>query len=452
MSISAQANVNVLNGSLACAFTNGRVTGNNELPQTVTGNALFASDWKVGDETLPFGAEYAAERHLWDWGQASQLYTSTADTKNFVGNAFLANFPAFKDLGGGYSPIQKKVIKLFGAGTDFNVTSGANNNNNNSRTYTGASATNRIPLVGMSETTTVGSFPDNTCWCRNEWTQSVDIPNDAVTATFGAYVRVPEDDDFRAKNCGGVYIAQWTNLSYPTEFTINAITVKRSADSFSFLSGQQAQGLISQQQWSGIKTDFLSASEGDKIRWNDTTNIESIDYKDSSDYRQFRKIEKEVTLAAGTSRKMTFNCFFGENQGNLDDSGTPSGAIQFYEPFVRFFDSSGNLIPSKRYVRLKLRHEVTGNQIVRVADFFPYMDYSSDEDVYYWQGVQSPSEFQIVFSFGSGPTPVYDGEPVITGATKTGGGNFDGRDNQVLRLKWDGTSSEISVTTRGRSS
>ena len=80
------------------------------------------------------------------------------------------------------------------------------------------------------------------------------------------------------------------------------------------------------------------------------------------------------------------------------------------------------------------------------------MDYSSDEDVYYWQGVQSPSAFELTFSFGSGPTPVYDGEPVITGATKTGGGNFDGRDNQLLELKWDGTSSEISVTTKGRSS
>ena len=333
MSITTQPTVNVLNGSLACAFNNGRPTGSNELTPSVPGNALAHPTMDVADSP-PFGSEFAGETYFDDWGQISQLYTSTVDTKTFVGNKFLANFPAFKDLGGGALDNQKKVLKLFGAGTDFSVTSGANNNNNNSRTYDGNAVVSRIPLVGMSETTTIGSFPDATCWCRNEWSQGLVAPDSATKATFGAYIRVPEDDDFRAKNCGGVYLYQWANGTYPTQYYINVITVKRSEDSFSFLTGSPAGGLLSQQQWSGLAPDFKT--QGEKRRWNDATVIESVDYKNSSDHRQFMKVEKEVTLQSGTSRKLGISCFFGENQANIDESGTATGAIHFYNPFVIF--------------------------------------------------------------------------------------------------------------------
>jgi len=344
MSISQQANVNVLNGTIGSAFVNGKPAGDNELIKSVAGNALENPTMDVS-ATKPEGTGFAGATYFNKWGRLSQLFTSTVDTQTFIGNSFLANFPAFKDFGGPNLNDAPKVLKLYGAGSVFNVTSGTNSNNNQSRSYTGNGATNRIPLVGMSESTTIGSFPDNTCWCRNEWTQSVDIPTNAVTCKFGSLIKVPSDDDFRAKNCGGLYIAQWTNLTYPTQFTINAITVKRDADSFTFLTGTQAQGLISQQNWSGLRTDFID--NDDKRRWNDTTNIQSVDYKSASDHRQFNRVEKTVTLAgSGAGRKMTFNMFFGENQQNLDDADPKinSGSVQFYQPFVQFFDSSGDLI------------------------------------------------------------------------------------------------------------
>ena len=333
MGLTTQASINILNGSLAAAWNDGRPGGSNRLIPSIPGNALEHPTLDVAESNPPFGSQFAGVTYFDDWGQLSQLYTNTVDTQTFVGNKFLANFPAFKDLGGTLDD-QPKVLKLFGAGTDFDVTSGTNSNNNNSRTYTGVDSTNRIPLVGMSETTTIGSFPDSTCWCRNEWSQSVDIPDSATKVTFGAYMRVPEDDDFRAKNCGGVYIAQWANLTYPTYYVVNAITVKRDADSFSFLTGSIAQGLVSQQNWSGLRPDFKTS--GDKRRWNDSTNIQSVDYKSTDDHRQFRKVEKEVTLQSGTNRKMVFSCFFGENQGNIDETDTPTGSIQFYQPFVIF--------------------------------------------------------------------------------------------------------------------
>ena len=445
MSIASQANVNVLNGSLACAFSGGKPSGDNELIKSIPSNALYAATLDVRDSP-PFGSAFAGETEFWCWGQLSQLYTNTVDTQTFVGNKFLANFPSFKDLGGGILDDQSKVLKLFGAGSDFGVTSGDNNNNNNSRSYTGNSVTNRIPLVGMSETTTIGAFPDSTCWCRNEWSQGVSIPSNAVTAKFGAYVRVPEDDDFRAKNCGGVYMAQWTNGGFPTEYTINAITVKRSADSFTFLTGSLAQGLASQQQWSGLNTTF--PDESDKRRWNDTTTIQSIDYKDSSDYRQFKKIEKTVTLAGtGSGRKMTFNCFFGENQGNIDESSTPSGSIHFYQPFVQFFDSSGDLIssgPRSAKLRLSVTGDYTAFPTAGITDpSFGYSWNGSGQDRYFRFDVQSP--FTFVMSFDLLPGYKFTGNPTISGGTITSGDLTDDN-NGYLRIKWNGTADEIFLT------
>lgn len=446
MSIASQANVNVLNGSQACAFSGGKPSGDNELIKSIPGNALYAATMDVR-EYPPFGSAFAGSREFWSWGQLSQLYTSSvADTKTFVGNNFLANFPAFKDLGGPLVDDQKKVLKLFGAGTDFGVTSGDNNNNNNSRSYTGSSQTNRIPLVGMSETTTIGAFPDSTCWCRNEWSQGLSIPSNAVTAKFGAYVRVPEDDDFRAKNCGGVYIGQWTNNTYPTEYTINAITVKRSEDSFSFLTGQQELGLISQQQWSGLNTTFPEAS--DKRRWNDRTNIQSIDYKDSSDYRQFNKIEKTVTLAgSGYGRRMIFSCFFGENQGNLDDSGTPTGAIHFYQPFIQFFDSNGDLISSGPR-SAKLRLAVTGQYLSFPTAYMTDPGYGdvwngTGLDRYYRYDIKSPFYFEIYFDLL--PDYQFTGNPTVSGGFLVSG-NIAGRNSGSAVFKWDGISDEVFLT------
>ena len=75
--------------------------------------------------------------------------------------------------------------------------------------------------------------------------------------------------------------------------------------------------ITSQQQWSGVG----DTNDGG-LRWNDVSIIQSIDYESTSDHQQFRKVEKEVTLQSGTSRRLGLAIFFGENQGNLDESGT----------------------------------------------------------------------------------------------------------------------------------
>jgi len=328
MSITTQPTVNVLNGSLACAFNNGRPTGSNELIPSIPGNALQNPTFDVAESAPPTYDSFAGVVYFGEWGHFGQLFTNNFDFKTNSATAYLANFPAFKDLGGTNLGDQPKVLKLFGTGTNFPDNTGDKVNTDNTRTYASP------PLVGFSDSAPAGTFPDSDAWCRHEWSQGVAIPDSATKVKFGAYIRTPSDDLFRSKNCGGVYIWQDIASAPPTNVYINAIVVKRPQDDFELAEGTQTSGLNSQQQWSGL-SDTNDGSIYD-LRWNDTVFVQSIDYKSTSDHQQFRKVEKEVTLQTGTSRRLGLAMFFGENQGNLDESATPTGSIQFYNPFVVF--------------------------------------------------------------------------------------------------------------------
>ena len=325
MSIASQANINLLNGGLASAWSNGKPAGNNNLVPSIVGNALANPTFDVAVANPPTYSAFNGAKYFNDWSTYGQLFIHQADFQTNMGANYLANFPAFKDLGGENLDNQPKVIKLFGTGTNFPSNTGDHVNTNNARTYEGPN------LVGFTDSAPASSFPDSGAWCRHEFSQGVAIPDSATKVKFGAYIRTPADDLFRDLNCGGVYIWQDISSSPPTNIYINAIVVKKPTDTINIVTGTQSVGLTSQQQWSGV----ADTNDGE-LRWNDTTNIQSIDYKSTSDHQQFRKVEKEVTLQSGTSRRLGLAIFFGENQGNLDESGTNTGSIQFYNPFIVF--------------------------------------------------------------------------------------------------------------------
>ena len=316
MSISIQPTVNVLNGSLACAFNDGRPTGSNELISSIPGNALENPTFDVA-ESPPFGNAYNGVVYFNKWSHYGQLFTSDFDFKTYVGNSFHANFPAFKDLGGGALDNQPKVLKLFGAGTNFpdNTT---NTNNNNGRAF---------PLSGMSFNTLPGTYPDGSTWTRQGWSQGVAVPDSATTVTFGAYFRIPSDDQLRDKNVVGCYINQNTGSNN----YVNAMYIKEDGQMFSFKTGTG----LNKFHWSGL-SDSINANSNTEysIRDNNVCTVESITPYLQSKFAQFQKIEKTVTLQTGSNRRLTFEMFFGENQDYLNASGTPSGAGLFYNPFV----------------------------------------------------------------------------------------------------------------------
>jgi|11_taG_2_1085331.scaffolds.fasta_scaffold28939_2 hypothetical protein len=314
--------VDVLDGSLASAWSalDGNSAGSPYLPPSVPGNALENPTFNVA-ESPPFGNTYNGVAYFNKWGHYGQLFTSDFDFKTFVGNSFLANFPAFKDLGGGSLDDQPKVLKLFGAGTNFpdNTT---NTNNNNGRAF---------PLSGMSFTTLPGTYPDGGTWTRQGWSQGVAVPDSATTVTFGAYVRIPSDDQLRDLNVVGCYINQFTGSNN----YVNAMYIKEDGQMFSFKTGSG----MNKFHWSGLSDSLDSNGNTEySIRDNNVSTIQSITPYFQSEFAQFKKIEKTVTLQAGANRRLTFEIFFGENQDYLTpvSAPTPSGAGLFYNPFVTY--------------------------------------------------------------------------------------------------------------------
>ena len=133
MSIASQAHVNVLNGTVGSAFVNGKPAGDNELITSITGNALFTPNWEVAESAPPFGNSYNGVLYFNKcWAHYGQLYTSDFNFQVLTSNNWLANFPAFKDLG---SPLddQHKVLKLYGGGTNFPDNTGDKANTSNTR-------------------------------------------------------------------------------------------------------------------------------------------------------------------------------------------------------------------------------------------------------------------------------------------------------------------------------
>ncbi|MDG1797024.1 MAG: hypothetical protein P8H35_00490 [Flavobacteriales bacterium] len=317
MSIASQAHVNVLNGTIGSAFVDGRPAGDNRLIPSIPGNALDNPTFDVVTSP-PFGNAFNGVVYFNKWSHFGQLFTSDSDYKTYVGNSFHGNFPPFKDLGGGSLDDQPKVLKLYGAGTNF-PSNTTNTNNNNARSF---------PLSGMSFLTTPGTYPDGSTWTRQGWSQGVAVPDSATTVTFGAYVRVPSDDQLRDLNVVGCYINQNTGSNN----FVNAMYIKEDGQMFSFKTGS-----ANKNHWSGL-SDSINANSNTEysIRENNVCTIQSITPYFQSEFSQFKKIEKTVTLQAGSNRRLTFEMFFGENQDYLNASGTPSGAGLFYNPFVTY--------------------------------------------------------------------------------------------------------------------
>ena len=70
MSISVQPNVNVLNGSLASGFNDGRPTGNNELIPSIPYNTIQKPTFDVDEDAPPFGNAYNGVTY---WGSPQGL-------------------------------------------------------------------------------------------------------------------------------------------------------------------------------------------------------------------------------------------------------------------------------------------------------------------------------------------------------------------------------------------
>ena len=366
MSITQQVTPNVLNGMLAAGWngSEGKPGGDNELIKSIPGNAIMKPTFDFPEAQPPFGEAYNGLRDFGTWWHVGQLYLSDANFSTYTGNNWSANFPAFKDLGGVNLDNQKKVLKMYGAGTNFPDNTGDKANTDNTR---GENNSN-IPLCAFSETAPAAAFGSSSVWSKHGWCGTVNKPLGTHTITFGVYAKVPADDDFRDKNCGGMYIHQNASAVEQEDQHIDAIVIKKSTDTMNLVTGQQSTGLNSMQQWNGLSAWFAGDTPVGN-RKDDVTDIRSITYADSSDFRNFTKIEKTVSNQTTPGNKVGFELFFGENQSNLDESGTPSGAILFYNPYIIFKNSSGEILDARRSGTITISHTGPGTHTATVSTY-----------------------------------------------------------------------------------
>jgi hypothetical protein len=343
MSITQQVTPNVLNGMLAAGWNGSRGIpgGDNELPSASPDNGITKPTFNVAEtaSNIPYGVGRNAGNDFFDryWERCSPLYTTDLDTDTAMNFQFLVNYPPFKTLGGNLSD-QKKVLKIFGVGNNF-PDNETYVNDDNTRDYNANANLTRWMLPGMS-TATVGTFPDANAWCRYDMTTYASIPNDATKVKFGGYIRIPEDDQLREKNVAGFFIRQtkqFNNYNLPDIYT-NGIVVKNDSQSISFQTGTPIDStdgsLANRTQWTGLQKWPTGSTW--QYNYNDRSNVQSFDYHNASEFKQFKKVEKEITLQSKANPFLMLSCFFGENQTYLNNDGVASGSALFYDPFIIF--------------------------------------------------------------------------------------------------------------------
>lgn len=307
----------------------------------VNGNLCTNSNFKDNNNNTE-GSLYSGDDYDTDWKFYSPVFISTTDYKQAFGFTYHLPYPPylnttslvptpadFADI-----PNIPRAYKMYGQGTDFSLAF----NQDSDRTYP------EPPIVGLtnSSTTISGStsWRDAGTWTRYERQQSVTTSSNVVT--FGAWVKCNPDDLFRQLNMGGLYLWQDVNANPPTNVYVNAIVVKRASHTPNLRTGTLPTGQH-HYNWSGLNHSAPLAAI--KYRWNDTTNVQSIDYYDAEDTAVWTRIEKTVTLQGSGSRQVGLATFFAENCSYLDGGSELSGSIEFYNPFI----VEGRLTPFASY-------------------------------------------------------------------------------------------------------
>ena len=347
----------------------------------VTGN-LISRPFFDGDGRYPGAIARSVAEQQWSawyttgiytdgWGHYNGFFTNVFDYQAYIGRYWLYPFETnqkstgsepYIDMastsiaGGGYTftgtgtnggrisgtgrigtvPI-KRVLKLHGGGTSFNSVN---------------RDPDRVPAVVTICTTADNSVVGGQSWFvqqNKRWNQDlyatqVDIPDDATSVTFGAYVRCPRDDKFHTYNFGGISAVFVNgNGETSTESIVSTILFSEPIDTIPTLfSGTSSDINVAPYQWGGINTLANVQAGFSTDRNSASVNINTHVVEDASDYAEFKYVSRTITgdfINSGeTNRKMLLQLGFFENHANMltGSSPTPSGSIWFYNPVVTY--------------------------------------------------------------------------------------------------------------------
>ena len=317
-------------------------------------NTYFDSN-TFGNEAHENGAKFIATEGPSYWYWLSPFYVDTPETYEvFLGNIFLKNRePYFATKSG--DPAQKRALLLYGCDDQFAASTDPSNADDNAYDDTQTNLLhNRPPLTCLApNTTTVGTTMAG-AYTHHGYTQAIqNVPSNAVYADFGAYVRCDQTDILPPAQAPGMYLKQWTG-SQPTSATCNVdcIFFSEFSDSDSTLSALEVfytgtlYGDRARYRFPGLLTDVYSG--GDYIpgfNANVTTTMKAYQADSFSDFKLVKKRYTISNSPINGSNRLYLCLYFGEHIAGLrDGTNTPTGSVAFYNPFVQFYDTNGDII------------------------------------------------------------------------------------------------------------
>tara|TARA_E500000305_G_C3996117_1_gene224630 strand:- start:239 stop:1312 length:1074 start_codon:yes stop_codon:yes gene_type:complete len=321
-------------------------------------NPLFDADvnYPIGHQWNGTTGESNGLLPAGKWGFCSPLTTNTITYQSFFGYGWLSNYRPYIDSAkfsgeeiGGYQIANIKysggrVFKMYGVGASL-----IDRNRNPDRTeatYPGITSFTSSNKT-VNETTTWG---DSDCWAKYELMQQVQLPSNAASYTFGALVRCLPNDKLRDLNFGGIYVNHDHSPVSQTDSHINCIAIKRASHNLSLRTG-----VIPTSQtpfnWSGLRPVVNPTTNIYEVMPNlpgaSAVDVEGITYKDAEEFGDFKLVTATGSVSSSYNA-IGLGLFFAENHSYLHetppDPNPPSGSIQFYSPFIQFYNNNGDLI------------------------------------------------------------------------------------------------------------
>ncbi len=311
--------------------------------------------WTSFNGYTPTDASYTNNVGTWKtfafWRHYSPLYNDSYGS--YVGNHMLNRVADHNGTSRGENAllgfdasIQPRIIKMFGSeDLFFNINNNADRGNGTTGQFTNQNSSRIVSNAGSSlggdfinnAITSSTSMSNTSLWCRKDWTQILDIPDNATTVKFGAQIKVGANDKLKIYNFAGIYCAE-DNVSTKTR-TVNYFRIRHTsaASNYSLPTGTLSAS-ASPYNWTGLVSTGEEDSNGNiKLFTPVSTVVTEHASLNQNDYEEFKTVEYSFTLQSGTSRKMSFNLFFAENAYNLaQEAGDLTGGFQVYDPFVEF--------------------------------------------------------------------------------------------------------------------
>jgi hypothetical protein len=285
------------------------------------------------DNTFPY-AGFDANYYIngWEVGGSQILTNYYHNSPLFFEEAGYVTFAnrTFHNINSPYNPLtfsdplQPRLMKLYGAGSKFGR---SDNNTNYLKTIT--STTSFAPT-------------DSQSWVKYGVEQIVPIPSAARKITYGVKYLVKGDDTFRENNFGGLvlYFQYGSARSYVNTHIIkssNSSTPISTLESLytenTYVNFDAGYGSNAMCQWLGPNTSKVKVRRRSSIL-SSTDSIVTL--YDTIDIPTFSAAGAQPDTVAGFPEYVSLQMFFAEWVAYLNNSGIPSGAIYFYEPFLYF--------------------------------------------------------------------------------------------------------------------